>query len=201
MPSSLEQFRQSFSTELARPNRYLVNILDVPSTGGAVASARQLQLRCETAEIPGKTFVTADQKFGSAPVQKFPYMHTYQDLTLTFIVSEDMSEKAFFDTWFNFISQNGSYNFQYRNSYSSPIIVTQFNQADQMTYQVQMNDCYPIAINQLDLDWSSTDTHHKLTVVFAYTDWDVLFPTLSTASGDTAVLNVPSPSPSNPYSV
>ena len=33
-----------------------------------------------------------------------------------------------------------------------------------------MVDAFPIAVNQLDLDWSS-DSYHKLTVVFAYTYW------------------------------
>jgi hypothetical protein len=33
-----------------------------------------------------------------------------------------------------------------------------------------MLDTFPIAVNQLDLDWSS-DGHHKLTVTFAYTSW------------------------------
>ena len=33
-----------------------------------------------------------------------------------------------------------------------------------------MVDAYPIAVNQLDLDWSN-DGYHKLTVVFAYTYW------------------------------
>jgi hypothetical protein len=33
-----------------------------------------------------------------------------------------------------------------------------------------MIDTFPIAVNQLDLDWSS-DGHHKLTVTFAYTSW------------------------------
>ena len=62
-----------------------------------ITSARNLSLRCESAEMPGRTFATTEKKMGSAPVEKFPYHTTYNETTLTFIVSDDMKEKIFFD--------------------------------------------------------------------------------------------------------
>jgi hypothetical protein len=197
MPNSLETFRQSFTKDLARPSRFTVNF----TNGYGQFSSLPLNLRCENAELPGKTFVTTDQKFGAGPVQRFPYLHSYQDLTLSFILDDDMYIRNFFDNWLASISQNSSYNFQYKYvggnpAYISDIIVSQYGLDNTLTYQVRMNECYPIAVNQLDLDWSSLDSHHKLTVAFAYTEYEVTYPTplnFDNLNGDIASANLPNP--------
>ena len=48
----------------------------------------------------------------------------------------------------------------------------QYDLTDKLAYSVDLIEAYPIAVNQLDLDWSN-DGHHKLVVVFAYTYWNV----------------------------
>ena len=96
MPN-LSTFVGSFKTELARPNRFNVLINPPGVLLGSGNYSRQLSFRCETAELPGKTFMTHDQKI-YGPVEKYPYQHAYNDLNLTFIVSGDMIEKMFFDS-------------------------------------------------------------------------------------------------------
>ena len=61
----------------------------------------------------------------------------------------------------------------YKNDYTGVITISQFDVSDKPTYEIELFDAYPIAVNQLDLDWS-TEGHHKLTVVFAYTYWNQL---------------------------
>jgi hypothetical protein len=39
-----------------------------------------------------------------------------------------------------------------------------------LTYAGVLQEAFPIDVNQLDMDWS-TDSYHKLTVVFAYKQW------------------------------
>lgn len=174
----LNDFLSSFTNDVARPNRFLARI-NVPQpliplkkqTGGI------LSLRCENAQLPGRTFGTVDQKFGSNPTQKHPIHTSYNDLELTFIVSGDMSEKTFFDIWMEYINPTGSFDFGYKldnsgggTGYASTITVTQYNVNNEPSYVVNIFNAYPIAVNQLDLDWSS-DGYHKLTVVFAYDYW------------------------------
>jgi len=155
---------KSYFKELARPSRFDVLIVS-PTTG-----SNRLHFSCETAELPGKTFVTHDQKHYGV-IEKYPYQHSYNDINLTFIVSEDMREKLFFDQWMDKVgSSKNSFNFNYKNEYTLPVIITQYDLSNNPTYVVELIDAYPIAVNQLDLDWS-TDGHHKLTVVLAYTYW------------------------------
>jgi len=170
MAGSISEFKSSFVTDLARPSRFNVQI-PIPLTLIPFRNtARQLTFRCETTQLPSRTFATAEQKFGSNPVEKYPYQSEYNEIEMTFIVSDDMSEKLFFDAWMEYISPTYTFNFKYKSDYCSTLTVNQYDVKNDLTYSINLIDAYPISMNQLDLDWSSTE-NHKLTVVFAYTYW------------------------------
>lgn len=169
MAGSIADFKASFNTDLARPNRFDVNI---PIPIGLLPYrqiGRTLRMRCENAELPGRSISTTSMKIYGVE-EKFPYQTTYNDISLTFIVSDDMAEKKFFDAWLNWINPTINYNLKYKADYAIPLTVNQYDVKNELSYSVTMLDTFPIAVNQLDLDWSS-DGHHKLTVTFAYTSW------------------------------
>lgn len=172
MAGTINDFRSSFSVDVARPSRFDVTVPVPYYMLTQYDNARQLQMRCEAAELPGRSFATTDRKIGSNPVQKYPYMSTYNDVNLTFIVSDDMSEKIFFDSWMEVINPTTNFNFKYRSDYSVDISINQYDVTNNLTYVSTLIDAYPISVNQLDLDWSSMDSHHKLSVVFAYSYWE-----------------------------
>ena len=171
MAGTINDFRSSFKTDLARPSRFDVTIPIPYYMLTQYNNAKQLQMRCEQATLPGRTFATAERKIGSNPIQKYPYLSTYDDVTLTFIVSDDMSERIFFDTWMEVINPTTNFNFKYRSDYSVDISINQYDVTNDITYVSTLIDAYPVSVNQLDMDWSSTDSHHKLSVVFAYSYW------------------------------
>lgn len=169
MAGSINDFKSSFNKDLARPSRFDVNI-PVPLTMiPYVSSAKSLNYRCESAQLPGRTFATTEQKtYG--PVEKTPYLNTYTDIDLTFIVDDDMQQKVFFDAWMSYINPMYNYNMRYKGDYSTVITINQYDVNNQLSYSVNLYDAYPISMNQMDLDWSS-DGNHKLIVTFAYTYW------------------------------
>jgi hypothetical protein len=170
MAGSINDFKASFQKDLARPNKFDVNI-PVPLTLiPYVKNAKNLVYRCENANLPGRTMMTLDQKIGSNPVEKYPYISTYNDLDLTFMVDDDMNQKVFFDAWLNFINPTYNYNFRYKGDYSTAITINQYDVTNQISYSINLWDAYPVSMNQMDLDWSS-DGYHKLNVTFAYTYW------------------------------
>ncbi len=170
MAGSINDFKASFQTDLARPNKFQVNI-PVPLTLiPYVKNAKNLVYRCENANLPGRTFATLEQKIGSNPVEKYPYMTTYNDLDLTFIVDDDMNQKVFFDAWLNFINPTYNYNFRYKGDYSTAITINQYDVTNQISYSINLYDAYPVSMNQMDLDWSA-DGYHKINMTFAYTYW------------------------------
>lgn len=170
MASSITEFLGSFKTDVARPNRFDVTIPAPLPMLYYLPTSRNLTLRCESAQLPSRTFATADQKIGSNPIEKHAYQSNYNESEMTFIVSDDMSEKIFFDAWMEFINPTLSFDFNYRNDYISTLTVNQYSVDNKKTYSINLIDAFPVSVNQLDLDWSN-DGHHKLTVVFAYRYW------------------------------
>lgn len=169
MSGSINDFKSSFKTDLARTNRFDVNI-PVPLTLlPYVSSAKDLKYRCEAAQLPGRTLATLEQRtYG--PVEKYPYMNTYNDIDMVFLVDDDMNQKVFFDAWMNYINPLYNYNFRYKSDYSTVLTVNQYDVNGQLSYSVNIFDAYPVSMNQLDLDWAGEGVH-KLSVTFAYTYW------------------------------
>ena len=171
MSGSIKDFKSSFTTGFAKPSRFDVTIPIPLSLGFYITNARNLTMRCENAQLPGRTFETLDKKMGSAPTEKFPYHTNYQEATFTFIVSGDMNEKIFFDAWMELINPTTDFNFQYKSNYAVDISVNQYNETNTLTYAAALQEAFPVAVNQLDLDWTA-DGYHKLAVTFIYKQWN-----------------------------
>jgi hypothetical protein len=169
MAGNINEFKSSFKKDLSRQNKFDVNI-NIPLVMiPYVSSAKSLNYRCESANLPGRTLSTTEQRtYG--PVEKYPYMTAYTDMDLTFIVDDDMSQKIFFDAWLNYINPLYNNNIRYKNEYATILTINQYDVTNKISYSVNLYDAYPIAINQMDLDWSG-DGYHKLVVSFAYTYW------------------------------
>ena len=169
MVKSINDFKSTFNTDVARNSRFDVNI-PVPLTLMPImGNAKNLQYRCESANLPGRSLMTTEQKtYG--PVEKHPYLSTFIDIDLTFLVSGDMSEKLFFDLWLDYINPMFNYNMEYKSDYSTVITINQYDVSNQLTYSVNLFDAFPVSMNQMDLNWQDEGVH-KLTVSFAYTYW------------------------------
>lgn len=170
MPVNISNFTSSFRTDLARPSRFDVTIPLPAQLIPYNQGIKNLNIRCENTELPARAFATADRKIGSVPIQRVPYQTTYSEVTMTFIVSGDMSEKILFDAWMEIINPVSNYNFTYRRNYATDIKINQYDLSNNKTYEALLVDAYPIATNQLDLDWTS-DGYHKLSIMFAYSYW------------------------------
>ena len=169
MAGNINDFKSTFIKDVARTNRFDVNIPVPVTLIPYVASAKSLTYRCENAQLPGRTFATTEQKtYG--PIEKYPYLNTYNDLDLTFIVDDDMNQKVFFDAWMNYINPLYNNNMRYKGDYATTITINQYDVTNQLSYSVNLVDCFPVSINQMDLNWGD-DGYHKLSVTFAYTSW------------------------------
>lgn len=167
MPSTISDILSSFTTDLARPNRF--EVLITPPLVFDGADINLLAYRCEVAQLPGRHLSTIEQK-SYGPFEKFPFHTSYGDIDLTFILDGDMGIKNFFDAWVDYINPVDNNNVSYKDSYTTDIVINQYDVSNEKTYSVTLVNAFPMNVNQLDLDWSS-DGHHKLTVTFAYTYW------------------------------
>jgi hypothetical protein len=171
MAGTISNFLSSFKGDAARPSRFDVEI-PVPLKLVSYRNLGQrLTLRCENAELPSRTLATTERKI-YGPTEKHPYVSTYNESTFTFIVSDDMLEKKFFDAWMDLINPRSTFNVAYKKDYMTNITVNQYDLQNKKTYSVSLNEAFPLSVNQLDLDWSNESAYHKLSVVFAYYTWE-----------------------------
>jgi hypothetical protein len=166
----IDQFRASFTNDLAKPSRFKVKILAAPEAVRGIISGETLSFRCESASLPGRNISTADIRI-YGPTEKYPYQTSYDDMTLTFICSDTMVEKVFFDQWMEFINPQDNWNFEYKSKYKTDITIEQYDNMGEISHTIQLIDAFPISMNELGLDWSNGDSYHKLSVSFAYTYW------------------------------
>ena len=169
MAGSIAEFKASFRTELARPNKFDVFIPIPVGLAPYITISKALNYRCESTDLPGRAIATTTQKI-YGPEEKFPYQTTYNDINLTFICTDKMEEKNFFDAWLEYINPSVTFNFKYKQKYAVNLRINQYNVRNKVSYSVDLVEAFPIGINEMPLDWSS-DGYHKLTVTFAYTKW------------------------------
>ena len=169
MAGNINDFKSSFTQDVARPNKFDVDVTIPLVMIPYVSSARSLNYRCENAQLPGRTLATTEQKtYG--PIEKYPYLNTYNDIDLTFIIDDDMQQKILFDAWLSYINPSYSNNMRYKSDYATILKINQYDVTGDLSYSVNLYDAFPISMNQMDLDWSG-DGYHKLNVTFAYTYW------------------------------
>lgn len=139
--------------------------------------SRYLGLQCETAELPGKTLVTADAKI-YGPTFKVPYQTQYNETTLTFICTNDFYERKLFDRWIESIMPNDTNNLRFANDnstrYMTNIKIIQFDDFVKQIYAVDLIDAFPIGVSAQPLSWSE-DGFHRVSVQFAYQSYKTIY--------------------------
>ncbi len=170
MAGSINDFLSSLKTDLARPARFDIQIPIPLQLIQYRNIAKQITFRCEAAQLPSITLGTIDRKI-YGPIEKQPYMTSFNDAMFVMNVSDDMAEKYFFDAWIQLINPNDSYNIRYKADYAVPVTINQYDNQGNLSYSVTLNDAFPISVNQLDLDWSNETMFHKMYVDFAYHNW------------------------------
>lgn len=152
---------------------------DAQGKSSNAAISRYLALQCESAELPGKSLVTADVKI-YGPIFKVPYQTQYQDgtTTLTFLCTNEFYERKLFDRWIEAIMPSDTNNLRFPKGedtrYMTNIKVIQYDDFIKQIYAIEMIDAYPISIASQPLSWSE-EGFHRLTIQFAYQKYRVVY--------------------------
>jgi len=152
-----------------------------------------LQYRAESAELPGRTLSTVDHRFDNySPMQKVVTGQVYTDATITFLLSEDLREKEFFEIWQNAAVQTGAFtnewkeplnsatpnttkhNVKYFKDYVGRVIIRQYGAAGDIRSVHTLLDAYPIAIGGIQMSWSD-ESHARMPIQFTYKSYKSMF--------------------------
>jgi len=140
------------------------------SRGANSSMSRYLALQCESAELPGRTFQTADVKI-YGPTFKVPYQTQYGDTSLTFLCTNEFYERKLFDRWMEAIQPSDTNNMRFPKGdttrYMTNIKIIQYDDFIKQIFAVELIDAFPIGIAPQALSWSE-DGFHRLSIQFAY---------------------------------
>jgi hypothetical protein len=166
---STSNFRSRF--EPVPVNRYFARISRGASMNNNVETDKIMSLRCESAELPGKSHATNNQLI-YGPIRKIPYNSAFIDTTLTFMCSSDsMAEKRYFDEWQDEIQDPDSFDVAYYDDLIGTLSVKILNEKDVEIYSVDMIEAYPINVSSINVGWGQNNEYMKFSVTFSYRKW------------------------------
>lgn len=141
----------------------------------AIAGAANVSLLAESASLPERSLTTVPYRmYGTT--QKIPYGSQHDDLSITFICTNSMAERLFFDTWMSFIMNPKRQYMHYYNDFVGTISILKLaNDADSLrsvataaAANFTFLQAYPVSISKQELSYSDTGEYLSLTVEFDY---------------------------------
>lgn len=174
---------------VAKPSRYWVELFPPTGVSGTITSAvdsnskngtiqslfsadgqKNLSLRCITAQMPGKSIQTSEYRQRNIPY-KLPYTSTYDDVTVTFIASENLEERKLIEAWMGAILNvtDGTLNFY--NEYRGDIKIHQLDYDGNQVYSVMLVDAFPIAVAPVDYSFGTQNELVNVSATFTYKYW------------------------------
>jgi hypothetical protein len=170
--TKLKEFISNVKNDgLMRSSRYTVVMAPPLSMGTSETNnLRQILLFCSEASIPGVNISTTPvRSFGES--REAPYDKTFDNVSLTFYVDQNMHVKYFFDSWANSIQNPQTRTFEYYNRYITDIYIQVEDPRDDSRYLVILKECYPKSISPISIGYENRDIM-KLQVSMNYKYWE-----------------------------
>ena len=164
---------------IAYNDKYMVTLNKPPLGGtdlpGGDEMRRQLSLLCDTVTLPTKSLATYEKSI-YGPVKAMPYRMTFTEASMSFIMTDSMGEKHYFDAWQNMIVDQKTGNVGFFNDYICDITISKFGRAandfgDRPTYEVTLFDAWPSIVSEVQLSHSGGTEAMKLPVTFQFKKW------------------------------
>lgn len=156
---------------------------DVGDLFNTLGTERMLYMRSEQVKIPGITIQASDNKrYGMGVAEKMPHNAQFTDIGMTFLADNSGDIYRYFYSWMNkIVDFSGTANYfgrptytvNYKDSYSTDIYIIVYDNEGNITKFITLYKAYPIAMNEIGLDWNSINTAMKINVNFSYREYSV----------------------------
>lgn len=207
---SIDQLKATISKKggLSQANRF--NVMFTPPQGsllnsdpatliGGLASGgglsnivndpRDISLLAESVNLPSSQITTLDHIAEKQSV-KIPYAVIQEEVTMTFLLTNDYYIKNMFDKWGQSIIDLETYRVAYKKDIVTDVVIQQLNKQNIPIYGVKLENAFPTTIGGVALSNESADTPNKLTVTFSYDKYVVEDGLTSAISGAGAALGL-----------
>ena len=187
-----------FNVIFTPPSQSLLN-LDPQSIIGSIISGnfntdnllndpRDISILCQSVTLPGTSLSTFEhQDYKQA--NKFPYTFIDDDVTITFLLTNDYYMRKMFDKWQSNVFSKESYIVGYKKNYAVDVIIQQLDEQNTPIYGVKLEKAYPVSYESIELSQETSDTI-KMSVTFAYDKYVPEGPLSSTGSAIRSALDI-----------
>ena len=166
----------------AKNNKFSV-VISAPSGIPALRNngmLRRLSFFCDTVSLPTKSLATFEKTI-YGPVKAMPYRMTFTEASMSFIMTDGMNEKKYFDAWQNKIVDEKSGNLGFFDDYVCDINIKKFGRdagsiGNTPTYEVTLFDAWPSIVAEVQLSHSGGTEAMKLPVTFQFKKWESSIP-------------------------
>tara|TARA_B100001093_G_scaffold128481_1_gene120953 strand:+ start:5935 stop:6597 length:663 start_codon:yes stop_codon:yes gene_type:complete len=143
-------------------------------TGGSIKNLipdpRDISILCESVSLPGRAITTLDY-IAERQAIKIPYSVINEDITMTFILTNDYFIKKLFDSWLTSIFDVENYRAGYKKDFTCDIIIQQLNEQNIPVYGVKLEGAFPITVNAINMDNNAENTVQKMSVTMSYENY------------------------------
>lgn len=167
---------------LAQANRFEIHV--TPPAGLGI-DTRDFTILCESCSLPGRQITTIDYQILQQSY-KIPSGFINEDVTFTFLLTNDFYIKKVFETWASAVVDFENYKVKYSDNYYGEISIKQLHRADRyqvsddninslkeaVSYETVLHRAFPYSIGAISLDNNSENTIQKLTVTVAYENFE-----------------------------
>ena len=157
---------------LASPNKFKVRIKFPNSLTSPPLD--ELNLMVENVDLAGRNVNSAINIEYGVRREVAYNAPAYDPLNITFLCSQDMSEKRSLERWNNHIVKiNNGFDVEYYDNYIGAITVQVLNKQDlSVEYEVEYKEAYPKVINAIPLNHSTTNQTMRVTASFVYSYYE-----------------------------
>jgi len=138
------------------PATLLSNLIsgDGVNIGDFISDPRDMFLLCQSASLPGKRITTTEATHNHNRTKK-PYSMMTEEVSMTFLLTNDYYVKKYFDMWQNMIIDDSSdhYKTMYKRDYSTDVTIQQLSTSNDFVpgYSIQLLNAYPIQVSSVEL--------------------------------------------------
>ena len=197
---SIDKLKSTISKRggLAKTNRFQViftppqgsllsarGLIGALTSGGGLKSMindpRDISMLCQNVTLPGRQITTIDY-IAEKQAVKIPYAFINEDVTCSFLLTNDYYMKTLFDAWLEQVFDTESYRAKFKKDFTTDVVIQQLNEKNIPVYGVRLENAFPTTVAGITLDNNSESAVQKMSVTFSYDNYVPEGPLSSTLS-------------------
>ena len=169
---NLDDFKgKVFKKDLARANRFEIQIVPPPILGGNQGLSRTITLLAEDVMLPGIMVGTRPFRFNNLNEQRAHLIDYMGDsVTFTFLCDTEWSIRNFLEEWIQKMIDPSNRYVQYPEEYYSTIEITSLDKGDNELTGWKLEDAFPRSLAPAQFSSGSPDPVRQ-PCTFSFTKW------------------------------